>query len=375
MPWEERTVVMIREEVLALACAPGANLAELCRRMGISRKTLYKWQAVQRRTGRVDDRSRRPHHSPQKTTDAMEQRIVALRDAHPCWGGRKLYHVLRAEGVTDVPRPSTITDVLQRRERIPAPARPVHAWQRFEAPAPNALWQMDFKGHFPAAAGRCHPLTILDDHSRFNLCLAACADEQAATVQANLYAVFSRYGIPDAMLMDNGPPWGASAAESYTHLTAWLIRVGITVLHGRPYHPQTQGKDERFHRTLNDEVVRRRPTWHSLHELQEAFDAWRHVYNTRRPHESLGDAPPASRYVPSPRTMPPVLPSIEYGADDTVRQVRGNGRVKFRGREHFVSTAFSGLPVALRPVDDGVWHVYFCHQRVATIDLMTPVKV
>ena len=155
-------------------------------------------------------------------------------------------------------------------------------------------------------------------------------------------------------------------------LTAWLIRLGVSVLHGRPYHPQTQGKDERFHRTLQLELLGARPRWHSLGELQDAFDAWREVYNFRRPHEAVGDHPPATRYTPSERVFPAVLPAIEYAPGDVVRQVHDRGRVKFRGRLLRVSHAFIGQPVALRAVDDTVWDVYFCHQRIGQADLRQP---
>ncbi len=121
---------------------------------------------------------------------------------------------------------------------------------------PNALWQMDFKGHFAMLKGRCHPLTILDDHSRFCLGLQACANETIETTQIHLTHIFRRYGLPLALLCDNGGPWGSGYPHiELTKLTVWLIRLGIQVLHGRPAHPQTQGKDERFHRTLKAEVL------------------------------------------------------------------------------------------------------------------------
>ena len=179
------------------------------------------------------------------------------------------------------------------------------------------------------------------------------------------------YGLPERVLADNGSPSGGGGGHPHTHLTAWLIRLGVEILHGRPHHPQTQDKDERFHRTLQLEVLASRARWRSLHELQGAFDAWRDVYNFRRPDEAVGDRPPASRYVPSARTLPDTLPPIEYAPADIVRSVHDRGRVKFRGRLFRVSHAFIGQPVALRAVDDGVWDIYFCHQRIGHADLRT----
>jgi hypothetical protein len=229
---------------------------------------------------------------------------------------------------------------------------------------------MDFKGHFPIGTGRCHPLTVLDDHSRFSIVLHACHNEQGATVQPVLSDSFRRYGLPQQMLMDNGAPWGrADSALGLTSLTLWLIRLGIRVCHGRPYHPQTQGKDERFHRTLNVELIQRR-WFQDLPQCQHHFDRWREVYNQQRPHEALGMQVPLQRYCCSPRVFPEALAPIEYAPDDQVRKVQGKGDIFFRGRIFQLSYALRGYPVALRPtVTDGKFDVFFCHQNITTIDL------
>lgn len=364
MPWRERTRVNERIEFVELAQRPDANVSALCRRFGVSRKNGYKWLS---RPDDCTDRSRRPHASPTRTAAVIEEQVCDLRRMHPAWGGRKLRRVLINDGVLSPPAASTITDILARHQLLAPDRRTVRDWTRFEHAAPNDLWQMDFKGHVAMSRGRCHPLTILDDHSRFSISLSACSDERADTVQPHLTAAFARYGLPERMLMDNGAPWGSDQAHPHTHLTAWLIRLGITVLHGRPYHPQTQGKEERFHRTLKAEVLRDR-MWDGLDEMQTAFDDWRRVYNTRRPHEALNMETPITRYRPSERSLPAVLPEIVYARGDAVRRVQDKGRISFRGREHLVSRAFIGQPVALRATADGVWDVYYCHQRVGHID-------
>lgn len=371
MPWREATPMSERTEFVRFASREEANVSRLCQRFGISRKTGYKWLGRYRAAGPAGlaDRSRRPGASPRRTAQEVETRVCALREQHPAWGGRKLHHVLRWEGVTTPPAPSTITGMLSRNGFLNPERRLVRDLQRFEAPEPNALWQMDFKGPVPTERQRCHPLTMLDDHSRFNVCLAACTNQRAETVQDQLLRTFQRVGLPERMLMDNGSPWGSDRAHPHTTLTAWLIRHGITVLHGRPFHPQTQGKEERFHRTLALELLSRRSSWRDQDELQEAFDDWRDLYNFERPHEALGQQPPASRYQPSPRPFQPALPPIEYGGGDEVRKVQQKGRISFRGHDVLVSRAFVGEPVALRPVGDGAWDVYYCHQRVGHVDL------
>jgi len=371
MPWREATPVSERTEFVHFASQEEANVGALCRRFGISRKTGYKWLRRYREAGPAGlaDSSRRPRTSPGRTASELEARVCALREQHPAWGGRKLHYVLRREGVARAPAPSTITGILDRHGLLNPERRLVRDLQRFEAPAPNTLWQMDFKGPVPTERARCHPLTVLDDHSRFNVCLAACPDQRAETVQDQLIRAFHRVGLPERMLMDNGSPWGSDRAHPHTKLTAWLIRQGITVLHGRPFHPQTQGKEERFHRTLALELLSQRPSWRDQDELQAAFDDWRDLYNFERPHEALGQQPPASRYQPSARLFRSVLPPIEYEPGDEVRRVQQKGRISFRGCELLVSRAFIGEPVGLRPVGDGVWDVYYCHQRVGQVDL------
>src|SRR5207244_9608061 len=159
-------------------------------------------------------------------------------------------------------------------------------------------------GHVPMQDGsRCHPLTVLDDHSRFSLALRACGDEQGATVQSILITLFERYGQPQRILCDNGGPWGncCDRVERYTLLEVWLLLHGIAISHGRPYHPQTQGKEERFHRTLNAELLCRR-SLRDLSDAQQQFDQWRQIYNQVRPHEALQMQCPIHRYRSSPRS-------------------------------------------------------------------------
>jgi len=372
MPWKEATTVSQRLEFVTLAGRGEANISRLCHRFGISRKTGYKWLHRFEEGGpnALQDHSRRPHHSPNRMPESIERAILRVRDAHPAWGARKIRARLVAQGLTNLPSVSTITAVLHRNGRIdPEEALKHRAWQRFQAEAANLLWQIDFKGHFPLVCGRCHPLTVLDDHSRFLLAVQACGDETWHTVQGHLTTAFRCYGLPQGMLMDNGSPWGSDQAHPHTPLTAWLIRLGIKVIHSRPYHPQTLGKSERFNRTLKAEVIGQR-LFQDLQECQKHFDRWRYVYNFQRPHEALGMLVPASRYCVSLRDFPETLPPIEYGATDIVRKVQGKGEIYFRNRPFKVGGAFRGYPVALRPtLTDGVFDVFFCQQQVAEINL------
>jgi transposase InsO family protein len=373
MPWNEVSTVSLRLEFVHLASQEGANMRQLCRRFAVSPKTGYKWLTRFRAGGTagLEDDSRRPTHSPRRTPESLEQQILKLRAEHPAWGGRKLRARLLALGAANVPSASTITAVLRRHLALGQATEAPHPWRRFEHDAPNRLWQMDFKGHVALEQGRCHPLTVLDDHSRFALGLFACGGEDAATVRTHLTTLFRRYGLPERLLCDNGPPWGSGPQAQHTLLTVWLLRLGIGVAHGRPYHPQTQGKDERFHRTLNAEVLQGR-TFRDLEGSQRRFDAWRVVYNHERPHEALNLTVPASRYRPSPRVFPEALPPLVYDVADVVRKVQSRGQIHFQGREWPVGQAFQGHPVALRPTPtDGLWNVFLGVHLIASVDQRT----
>jgi transposase InsO family protein len=273
--------------------------------------------------------------------------------------------------VRPLPAPSTVNSVLSRHDLLSPDRRQQRDWLRFEAEAPNHLWQMDFKGPLETDAGPCYALTVLDDHSRFNLCLAICPDQTRETVQQHLERAFRYYGLPDCILSDNGPPWGSyqDGARRFTTLAAWLIRHGIIVSHGRPAHPQTQGKDERFHGTYNRELLVSRPTWRSPGALDLASADWREVYNWQRPHEGIGNEPPGARYRPSLRPYEEVLPAFDYPQGDLVRSVVQGGLISFRSRRYRVGRAFTGERVALRAVADGVWDVYYYLQRITRLDL------
>jgi len=372
MGWRTTTVMRERREFVEMALNEGVNKSELCRRFGISRKTGYKFirRYTEEGPGGLGDRSRRPENSPNATGARVEELILGLRDAHPAWGGRKLKRRLEDMGHECVPSASTITSILKRRGRIREEESHKHrAWERFESERVNDMWQMDFKGHFPASEGRCHPLTVLDDKSRYALEVGACADERKETVKSRLSCVFGKYGMPVSMLMDNGSPWGGSERRGYTGLTVWLLRLGVGVIHSRPYHPETLGKDERLHRTMSAEVVSE-CVGKTMEECQERFDSWRLVYNLERPHEALGMEVPAKHYRPSERSFPEKLPEIEYCGGDHVRKVQEGGIVHYRGRELRVGSAFRGYPVAIRETaEDGVFNVFFCTERIAQISL------
>jgi transposase InsO family protein len=303
MPWLEASIMEQRREFVRLAMQEGANRRELCRRFSIHPATAYKWLSRwSRGEEALADRSRRPHESPGRCEPEREVEVLKVRDAHPVWGARKIKRCLERDGIW-APALSTVHEILRRHGRVhPGPGAPHEAKLRFEKEAPNLLWQMDFKGWVTLVNGdRCHPLTIVDDHSRYVPCLKACADQQRLTVKAHLETTFRRYGLPDAIFVDNGVPWSDSSGRHWTRLRVWLLKLGVELIYSRPYHPQSRGKNERFHRTLNEEVFACQ-RFGDLRAVQRAFDAWREVYNFQRPHEAL-QAPSSGRSLsPQPKS-------------------------------------------------------------------------
>lgn len=370
MNWKESDRVSQRREFLDLAKGSGANISLLCKRFGISRKTGYKWMNRAQETSCIQDQSRRPKHSPSQTPKDMEARILELRETHPTWGGRKLRCRLQALGLENPPSASTITEVLRRAGKLREADGTGKNFKRFERDAPNSLWQMDFKGEFALSTQQyCYPLTLLDDHSRFSLCIDACGNQRGPTVRQSLEKTFLRYGIPYGIYVDNGNPWGNnSGVFGHSRVSIWLMSHDIEVIHGRPYHPQGRGKLERFHRTLKQEVLQGRQLG-TLSRAQKCFDTWREVYNHDRPHEALGDRVPSSRYEVSDREYRSKAPPYEYSSRFETRRANRAGEIKFNGKSYRLSEVFIDERVGLQPTDrDGVWDVFYCRFVIGQID-------
>lgn len=369
MPWKETDVDRERISFVVEALRHKEPLSGLCRRYGISRKTGYKWLGRYRQVGSLADLrelSRRPHRSPHRTPERIELWVERIRLATG-WGGRKISLVLAREGI-HLAR-STVDQILKRRGLVGRVKRHRPALTRFERSRPNELVQMDFKGQYPLAnGGLCYPLSVLDDHSRFVLGLYALGSQHGQKVRRCLISCFKSYGVPEAMLMDHGNPWwGTTNGHGLTQLSVFLIRQGIQLHYGGIGHPQTQGKVERFHRSLG-RTIRYRGVPSTVGRFQEMLEGIRYEYNEIRPHEALDDQVPRSRYQPSRRPYDPKPRPWEYPLGAEVERVCDNGCLHLGGRYWFVCHALSGRRVRCQRFGHRIL-VTYRHMHVREIDL------
>jgi transposase InsO family protein len=349
---------------------PKGAMSALCRQFGISRKTGYKWRKrYQQQAGltALQEQSRRPLRSPGRTQGPLEERILELRQPDG-WGARKIAYLLWQEGwKVSI---ATVHRVLLRNGQICRLDQHTSAPGRFERAQPNELFQVDFKGPMGRSGVRDEPLSVLDDHSRYGAGLYAMRDHSWERVRDCFIDVFERCGKPQQMLMDHGTPWWANQnGWGLSRLSVFLMEHDIDLIFGRVCHPQTQGKVERFHRTLARSMIKQGPPTH-WHQWQERYDCFLERYNYVRPHEALGMQTPAQRYRRGQRLYRSQPVPWKYPETLEVVKVDANGMIRWEGRRHFVCEALVHHQVALEPLGEELL-VRFRNMYVRHIDLQT----
>lgn len=374
MPWKEKSIMNQKEAFIVKALEEETSFSSLCKDFGISRTSGYNLLKRYRKEGLkgLEMKSKAPLSNRYTTSNEVQEMILRVRKQYPTWGARKIKNFLIKRDVKNLPAFSTITEILKRYGYISKEESLKRmALTRFERDNPNDLWQMDFKGQFQLQNRQpCYPLTILDDHSRFSLGLKACINEAFLPVKEHLSKIFEEYGLPIQINVDNGRPWGNSCLVRYTRLTVWLLQLGILVTHSRPRHPQTNGKNERFHRTLKEDLLKNKRVDNlNLSEMQKIFNSWRYIYNYERPHEGIGMQVPADRYEASSRTMPKNLPKIEYSETALVKKIT-RSHITYKKSEYLIGKAFIGQYVELRPNEDKKrLEIYFGKHKIYTYDV------
>lgn len=370
MPWKRIDVMEERIKFIVRASREGSNISGLCREFGISRRTGYRWLKRYHEAGSlqgVQEHSRRPHRVPGKISADLEKRVVEMR-LDKGWGAKILRELLLREGI-DV-KVATINRIIKRNGLVHRRDSHSKAPRRFEREFPNELWQMDFKGEYRAGRGHCYPLTILDDHSRYLLGLFALNCQTGPVVRSCLVKTFEKYGLPDAMLMDHGIPWWANSNNhGLTRLSVDLIKQGIKLYFSGIRHPQTQGKVERFHRSLNDRVRHYgRPD--SMADWRKLLDYILNEYNYVRPHEMLDMDIPAQHHYPSSKAYNPDPPEWEYPSGAIVKRLNPKGAMDYNRKRYFVCEALAGEKVQIEMLENKLV-VSFRHMYIREINTKT----
>lgn len=379
MPWMETHPVLQRHEFIAALLRGEESMAELCNRFGISRKTGYKWKERFEALGAggLDDQPRIARTFPHRTAAGIERQLVALKRKHPSWGPKKLVVLLRSRcPELAVPAASTAGDILKRHGLVEARRTPARRSRIWKSPplrpvtAPNDTWSIDFKGHFRLSNGGpyCYPLTVQDNFSRYLLRCVALRGIETTPVETVLDAAFREFGLPAAIRSDNGTPFAANrGCLGLSALSLWWLKLGIRPERIERGRPQQNGRLERMHRTLKAETTR--PPTRSFSLQQATFDAFRREFNEQRPHEALGQQPPAEVYVRSPRAMPPKLPALDYPSTHEVRRVTWTGYFSYAGQRYFLSDVLALENIGFTTLDDRTRELWIGPLAVGYIDL------
>jgi transposase InsO family protein len=367
LPWKEQTVELQRQSLCHRIVYQKLPVSQAAREAGVSRKTLYKFLARFKADplSSLADQSRRPKRSSGRVPEAMEQRVLQLRDEYG-WGARKLHAILRGQRCDELCSIRTITAILRRHGRIDASSASrveASATSRFQYDFPNDLWQADHKGPIEIARRKHHCWTMMDDHSRYCLCFEPMLQKSMAFTWPMVWEAFGDFGLPRAILTDGA---FADRGVGLSQWDVWLIRLGIRSIHGRPYHPQTQGKVERLHGTIGSDFLNARVPGDSMTNFIAGRDRWRNIYNMMRPHEALDDQPPMTRYVASPRKRPDAIPEMTYEPGAMLRRVSQVGDIRYHRARIVVGVGLSREPVKLVECEHDL-EVYFGPRLVRVI--------
>ncbi len=374
MSWKETCTVDERMRFVKAVMSGSRTISGLCREFEVSRKTGYKWLERFEDLGKrgMMDQSRAPHDHPNQVSKKVEEELLRERKEHPTWGPRKILARMRDERPRrDLPAASTAGAILKRHGLVKArrarSARPPEKTALREAQGPNEVWTTDFKGNFLMGNGRrCHPLTIADAYSRFVIRCTGLKRPTGELSRPEYEKAFVEFGRPEVIRSDNGEPFASLGIGRLTPLSVWWMKLGIQVEHIAVGHPEQNGRHERMHRDLKQETTR--PPAQDLRGQQRKFDRFVQEYNEVRPHEALGQRPPARRYRASGRAYPCQLQEPEYPGHYELRRVMGHGSISWRCDVVYVSASLRGETVGLVEVDDGVWRVYFGQMELGIID-------
>lgn len=376
MPWEVSNIMSERMKLI-LRLEQGEQMSTLCREFGISRKTGYKFLERYKLYGPdgLRDQRRSPISKPSKTSEPIEQRILEIKQQYPTWGARKIREKLKSFD-DKVPHQMTVHRILARNGKVSKQkqrrSNPAFRSEKIQTTTrPNEIWSIDFKGQFQTKDGKdCYPLTLSDHFSRFLILCESLEGTASRPAEIALEEAFLEYGLPDAILSDNGCPFGSRGIFGLSRLSVWFMRLGIDVLRIEPGHPEQNGRHERMHLTLKRATTR--PAADNLLQQQERFNRFIREYNNERPHEALDMKIPSEVWEKPKRKMPETLPIPAYENEDLIRFVASNGYVNIqKGKKFQLGYAFADQPVAITEVEDNLWRVRFMDYELGLADEVT----
>jgi len=375
MPWLKRSEINQRWDLIQQIRAPNACVAKVCRQWKVSRKTAYKWLTRYRRKGIRGLQNEPPvaQSSPHKYGKKWRQRARQIRVRNRWWGVRKLRHQLQAKyGKRGLPSVTTMGRWLKewkltRARRKRSAAGPIVKRKALpKAVTTNDVWTADFKGWFRLKNGeRVEPLTVRDLVSRYVLLVEPMSQQNVARTFPAFRHLFVRYGMPKAIRVDNGSPFGSKGPAGLTRLSAWWTKLGIEVDFIRPGHPEDNAGHEHFHGVLKREITNSAAkTWRGQ---QRRTQKWLKRYNAVRPHEGLGMKSPEQLYRSSPRKMLKENRRLSYAPGWQTRMVNRNGLINWGGQLRFVGEAFVGERVGLKKGRSREWQVHFANHLIGVL--------
>jgi transposase InsO family protein len=345
--------------VTAFVAGAPVNVAQICRECGISRKTFYKYAARCREEGLdgFEERSRRPHRVVHAVSVEVEEAVIRWRkqlaDSGLDHGATTIQWHLGRERRVRVPSVATVHRILVRRGFVtPQPhKRPKTTWRRFEANLPNERWQIDHTD-WTIASGLTRIFNIVDDHSRLVCRSRAVSDANGDEAWTTFCQAAQLWGLPAAVLSDNGLCFSGKLRGLEVLFEAHLRDAGITPIAGRPYHPQTTGKVERFQQTLKKWLRRQDRTRGlacDLNELQTRLDEFCVYYNQQRPHQGIGRVTPLSRWqqVTAARPAAQPLPHPAPRPEPQSVTINSTGMIRLHNITIGIGVEWAGTPATL----------------------------
>jgi transposase InsO family protein len=365
MAWEKFKLEEQRLQVIEAYMNGEASMTAICAKYGISTKTAYKWYKRYLELGKegLYDLSKAPHNPHCIFTQDQVERALDLKRMRLTWGPKKiLAKLLEMYPNEEWPSATRLYEIFKEfhlvtrrrlKSRVPATAPLGHITEC------NDTWAIDLKGWFLTGDGmRCEPLTITDCNSRFLICCTHLDKHTAEDVWSILNRAFQEYGLPKRIRSDNGSPFGSVGAGRLTGLAVNIIKAGVIPEWINPGHPEENGRHERFHLTLKQEVAT--PPKETLALQVQALEGFKYDYNYERPHEALNMKKPSECHTTSNRIWGGVLRSPEYNRRDfEVRKVEKSGQITWKGNHIYISETLQGEYVGLKQIADEYLEVFY----------------